>query len=72
MSSQSGDNIKTNRSGWSFKDLDPINFETHVGKSVPGYENGHKIITLLSDYFVSEIMNFRNLIWHLHITQSNL
>ncbi len=68
MSSHSGDNIKTNRSGWSFKDLDPINFETHVGKSVPGYENGHKIITLLSDYFVSE----NSLIYDIGCSTGNL
>tara|TARA_B100000401_G_scaffold437743_1_gene384087 strand:- start:881 stop:1606 length:726 start_codon:yes stop_codon:yes gene_type:complete len=54
MEEDSGDNIKTYKSGWDFKTLNPQNFEKHVNKSVPGYSHGHKIITLLSDYFISQ------------------
>ncbi len=54
MNLNSGDNIKSEKSNWDFKELNPDNFEKHVNKSVPSYSYGHKLITLLSDYFVSE------------------
>ena len=65
---ESGDNIKALRSGWDFKNLNPENFEKHVSKSVPGYDHGHKIISLLSDYFISQ----NSLIYDIGCSTGNL
>ena len=48
-----GDNLKADRGLWSFESINHNNFEDHVNKSVPGYEAGHRYLTFLSDYFIS-------------------
>lgn len=53
MVNEVGDNISANRGNWSFSDINQNDFESHVSKSVPGYYDGHKYITFLSDYFLS-------------------
>jgi len=47
-----GDNLNASTSGWHFGGQTPEVFGTHIRRSVPNYEAGHKIITSLSDFFV--------------------
>lgn len=49
-----GEGISSSRGRWSFNDIDANKFESHVKKSVPGYEESHEYIQMLSDYFLSE------------------
>ncbi len=50
----SGDGIRAGNANWRF-DGDVVDqFEAHVGKSVPLYEEGHALIEKLSDYFVKD------------------
>ena len=49
-----GDNIKAIRASWDFDGDTAKNFDEHVSKSVPGYNEGHEIILSLSDYFVTK------------------
>lgn len=50
----SGDGIHSQNANWRF-DGDVVDqFEAHVRKSVPLYEEGHALIVKLSDYFVKE------------------
>ena len=53
MTKDVGDNLSANRGNWSFSNIDHNDFESHVSKSVPGYDTGHKYISFLSDYFIS-------------------
>ena len=54
MSDSVGDNIQAIRASWNFGGDTALNFDNHVSKSVPGYEEGHKIILSLSDYFLTK------------------
>ena len=47
-----GENICVGNGAWSFGDEVPRNFTRHVGRSVPGYEEGHALTVRLSDFFV--------------------
>jgi tRNA (cmo5U34)-methyltransferase len=47
-----GDNIKTERSNWKFSGETVKEFDTHVEKSVPLYNEGHTLICNISDFFV--------------------
>ena len=47
-----GDGIAALRSGWTFSGDVAKNFDPHVRKSVPLYEEGHKLVCQLTDYFV--------------------
>ncbi|MFN7917370.1 MAG: methyltransferase domain-containing protein [Vicinamibacterales bacterium] len=47
-----GDNIETARASWSFDGKVPETFVNHVRQSVPLYDEGHKLVCALSDYFV--------------------
>ena len=46
-----GDNIETARASWSFDGNVPDSFVGHVRQSVPFYDEGHKLVCSLSDYF---------------------
>ena len=48
-----GDFIKNDLSSWSFDENVPENFDKHVCRSVPGYKEGHELISLYSDFFVN-------------------
>jgi len=50
----SGDKINAENANWKFNGSMVNNFETHVRKSVPLYEEGHQLISNLSDYFVKD------------------
>lgn len=47
-----GDKISTSNSSWSFSGKTAKNFTNHAQKSIPYYNDGHKLILELSDYFV--------------------
>ena len=47
-----GDSISAGLGMWSFSEGVEENFDTHVKKSVPGYDLSHKIVCLLSDPFI--------------------
>jgi len=49
-----GDNITTQNAGWKFSGDMVKDFEEHVKKSVPLYDEGHDIILKISDYFVKD------------------
>tara|TARA_Y100000589_G_scaffold90387_1_gene84975 strand:+ start:1995 stop:2729 length:735 start_codon:yes stop_codon:yes gene_type:complete len=49
-----GDYINSKRASWTFKGNVASSFEKHVSKSVPGYEEGHQIISSLSDFFLTK------------------
>jgi len=53
-----GDNIRATRASWDFNGETALNFDDHVSKSVPGYNEGHEIIISLSDYFVTKNNSF--------------
>jgi len=47
-----GDGIELDGRRWSFSGPAVDNFDSHVARSVPGYEHGHRLILELSDFFV--------------------
>ena len=49
-----GDEIRVSRASWSFEGNIASNFDDHVSKSVPGYQEGHEIILSLSDFFLTK------------------
>ena len=49
-----GDGIQAGNARWSFGGAVPDAFEDHIGKSVPGYREGHEMIAQLSDFFVRD------------------
>lgn len=52
-----GDSIKTKNAQWSFSGDTAKNFDDHVSKSVPLYNEGQDLISEISDYFVSNGQN---------------
>jgi len=50
----SGDGIQAQNANWRFGGDVAEQFEAHVRKSVPLYDEGHDLIVKLSDYFVKE------------------
>jgi len=52
--SKVGDSIQAENASWSFSG-DVVNtFEGHISKSVPFYEEGHRLICQLSDFFIKQ------------------
>jgi tRNA (cmo5U34)-methyltransferase len=47
-----GDNIHADNANWSFGDKVADTFDDHVKKSVPLYDEGHGLISRLSDFFL--------------------
>jgi tRNA (cmo5U34)-methyltransferase len=47
-----GDEIIAKNADWKFNGTMVENFEKHVEKSVPLYQEGHELVEKLSDYFV--------------------
>lgn len=52
MDNTVGDGLEQENADWNFKGEVSKNFDQHVAKSVPFYLEGHKLVCLLSDYFV--------------------
>tara|TARA_B100000767_G_C19734791_1_gene523394 strand:+ start:107 stop:823 length:717 start_codon:yes stop_codon:yes gene_type:complete len=53
--------IKLKNSSWTFGRKVPKSFEKHIAKSVPFYNEGHKVITNLSDFFLKDGSTFYDL-----------
>ena len=49
-----GDKIKAKKGNWKFSGKTVKNFDSHVEKSVPLYNEGHELICDLSDFFIKE------------------
>lgn len=49
-----GDGLIASNARWSFGGAVSDNFDTHVQKSVPFYNEGHELIHKLSDFFINE------------------
>lgn len=49
-----GENINASNANWSFGGSTAKEFDVHVKKSIPLYEEGQEIICQLSDYFLKE------------------
>ena len=49
-----GDSIVAENASWSFSGLVPGMFDEHIGKSVPMYQQGRKLVANLSDFFVCQ------------------
>ncbi len=47
-----GDNIQADRAAWTFGGDVANSFDSHVGKSVPLYFEGHDLICGVSDFFI--------------------
>jgi tRNA (cmo5U34)-methyltransferase len=54
MKTDAGDNITKENANWSFGGKVSKQFDAHVSKSVPLYQEGHDLILKLSDYFLHE------------------
>jgi len=50
----SGDGIEASNANWKFNGEMVEQFETHVARSVPFYDEGHDLVVKLSDYFIKE------------------
>jgi len=48
-----GDSINNKLSSWSFDKKVPENFDKHVSRSVPNYDDGHQLINIYSDFFIN-------------------
>jgi tRNA (cmo5U34)-methyltransferase len=48
-----GGGITMSNGGWSF-DVPPADFESHIGRSVPFYSEGHDLIARASDFFLPD------------------
>jgi len=46
------DGISSKRAGWSFSEDIAEMFSSHITRSIPYYEDGHGLISQLSDFFV--------------------
>lgn len=49
-----GDNIPSKISNWKFAGEVAENFDNHVNKSVPLYQEGHEVILSLADFFLKD------------------
>jgi len=48
-----GDLINNKLSSWSFDNEVPENFDKHVSRSVPNYNDGHQLINIYTDFFIN-------------------
>jgi len=46
-----GNGIASKRAAWSFAGEVPKNFSEHAIQSIPGYEDGHRLVCSLSEFF---------------------
>lgn len=50
---QAGDNINAGISSWDFGGKTASKFDEHIGKSVPGYQQGQQLIASYCDFFMN-------------------
>ena len=48
-----GNNLKQTDGSWSFAEETVLHFDEHIEHSIPNYKDAHKIVTAMSDHFVS-------------------
>ena len=53
--------IKFENSNWKFSGNIPKNFDNHIKKSIPFYEDSHKIGLMISDFFLPDNSNYSDL-----------
>ena len=51
---KTGDGIEAKTGRWTFSGDVVKNFDNHIKKSVPGYDEGHDLITNLTPFFIGE------------------
>ena len=51
---KTGDNIKSKNASWSFRGEVFKNFDKHIQKSVPMYQECRSLFLFLSDFFIQE------------------
>lgn len=51
---KTGDGIEAKPGSWTFSGDVVKNFDSHIKKSVPGYEEGHDLIANLASFFIGE------------------
>lgn len=49
-----GDGVSAENASWTFGGGTAENFDSHVSRSVPLYEEGHALVCALSDFFVKD------------------
>ena len=49
-----GDIINAESSEWRFSEISGANFDRHIKRSIPFYDEGHRLISEVSDYFIKE------------------
>ena len=49
-----GDIIKAENARWHFSKVDSEKFSKHIERSIPGYQEGHRLIEELSDFFIKK------------------
>ena len=54
MNENTGDNIEAPNAGWSFAGDAAANFDEHVRRSLPFYDESLDLVCRLSDYFLTE------------------
>ena len=63
-----GDIIKAENARWHFSKVDSEKFSKHIEKSIPGYNEGHRLIEELSDFFIKK----NSIIYDLGCSTGNL
>ena len=48
-----GTSISKDNAGWNFEDISE-NFDEHVRRSVPNYDQGHELVCQLGDFFLPQ------------------
>ena len=54
MDNSTGDKISADLGMWNFGEGVEKKFDSHVRKSVPGYDLSHQLVSLLSDPFIKK------------------
>jgi tRNA (cmo5U34)-methyltransferase len=53
MKDEVGDQLEASNAAWSFGGKVPKNFQKHAKRSIPFYEEGHRLIAYISDFFLN-------------------
>ena len=59
MDNSAGDEINADLGMWNFGEGVEKKFDSHVRKSVPGYDLSHQLVSLLSDPFIKKCNKIR-------------
>lgn len=53
MNSNTGDYINAGNANWTFDGVSGKNFDSHIRKSIPVYDEGHDLVCKIADYYLS-------------------